>query len=209
MPNRRKRRQGRFIVIDGPDGAGKTTQVGLLAERLRLLGKTVEVLRDPGGTAIGEKVREILLDKALKTMTPVTEAFLYMASRAQLVAEKIRPALEEGKVVLMDRFACSTVVYQGIAGGVSDRAIEQMTRTATGGVKPLLTVIIDIPPDVGLARVGSNRDRVESKGVSFQALVREGFLEYARRHKATVVVDGSAPPQKVNEEIWNALKNAL
>jgi len=200
---------GRFIVIDGPDGAGKTTQVALLAEHLCRLGREVEVLRDPGGTPIGERIRNILLDPSLSNMTPQTETFLYMASRAQLVAERVTPALSAGKVVLMDRFVSSTVVYQGIAGGVAAEAIEQMAQAATGGVWPEKVVIIDVSPQVGLGRVGRDRDRVENKALSFHERVRQGFLQFAGRQENAAVVDGTQEPAEVHKQVWKAVENVL
>jgi len=209
VPNRSRVPAGRFIVIDGPDGAGKSTQVKLLAQRLETEGRPVEVFRDPGGTEVGERIRQILLDPALRTMTAAAETFLYMASRSQLVAEKIKPALARGTVVVLDRFLSSTVAYQGAAGGVSRRRILLMAELAIDGAQPDRVVIIDVPPETGLERVGDVRDRMEAKGLEFHRRVREGFLEFARSEPNALLVDGTGTPEEVHEKIWRALADVL
>ena len=182
---------GKFIVIDGPDGAGKSTQVARLADWLAAQGVDVVRTRDPGGTAIGDRVRTILLDRAAAEMSVACETMLYMASRAQLVAEVVRPALAAGKCVLCDRFVSSTIAYQG-AGGADPAAILGVAEVAIGGTWPDLTVILDIEAERGLARVKRGLDRMESKGPDFHRRVREGFLRQVEQFPLRFAVVSSA-----------------
>jgi len=184
---------GKFIVIDGPDGAGKSTQVARLADWLAAQGVDAVRTRDPGGTAIGDRIRAILLDRSAAEMSVACETMLYMASRAQLVAEVVRPALAAGKCVLCDRFVSSTIAYQG-AGGADPAAILRVAEVAVGGTWPDLTVILDIDAEQGLARVKRGLDRMESKGPEFHRWVREGFLrqaEHSPRRFAVVSAAGA------------------
>ena len=190
--------RGRFIVLDGPDGAGKTTQLQLLAERLEADGLTVRRLRDPGGTAVGEKVRRILLSHESGEIVPTCETLLFMASRAQLVAEHIRPAIEAGQVVLCDRFVSATVAYQGASGVQADRIIK-IWQVAGEGFWPDLTIVLDLPPEAGLRRVGQRNgasareqaaeaggDRMENRGRVYHRRVREIFHTLADCYPAPV-----------------------
>jgi dTMP kinase len=174
---------GRFLVVDGPDGAGKSTQIGLLAAFLRGQGLAVKQTRDPGGTAIGDRIREILLDNAHGEMAVQCESMLYMASRAQLAAEVLRPALAAGECVLCDRYISSTVAYQG-AGGADIAAIRKVADIAVAGLWPSLTILLDLPHDQGLGRAAQRGrqtlDRMESKGLEFHRRVRELFLQQAK-----------------------------
>jgi len=149
---------GKFIVVDGPDGAGKTTQLSALRDELENRGAEVEVVIDPGTTRIGEKIRQLLLDHGNGRIGPVCETLLFMASRAQLVLERIRPALKEGKVVLCDRFVTATIAYQG-ACGIDPKTIIELGRVATEGLWPDLTVILQVPVDVGMERLLTDRSR--------------------------------------------------
>mgnify|MGYP005671631887 CR=1 FL=1 len=155
--------QGRFIVLDGPDGCGKSTQVGRLGEFLAAQGLDCLVVRDPGGTEIGERIRQILLDRASTVLSVRCEMLLYMASRAQLVHEKIRPALKQGRVILSDRYLTSTIVYQGLAGGLDLEEIDRLYGYACGRTWPDLVVVLDVPVEVGMSRLETGRDRMESK----------------------------------------------
>ena len=198
---------GRFIVIDGPDGAGKSTQLKLLAERLQAGGVDVCQTRDPGGTHIGDKIREILLDNSNHLMSVQCEMMLYMASRAQLASEVIRPALTAGKCVLCDRYISSTIAYQG-AGGADTAAIRATGDIATGGLWPDLTVILDIPAADGLGRLPSSPDRMEAKGQTFHAEVRRQFLAQAKADPQNfAVVDGEGNIEQVQERLASVVLN--
>ncbi len=218
-----RNRGGAFIAIEGPDGAGKSTQAALLAERIEREARLQVVrVREPGGTPTGERVREVLLDPALSAMCPWTELLLYMASRAQLVGEVIRPALAAGQVVISDRFLLSSIVYQGYAGEIGPRPVLALARAALGGSLPDLTVIVDVPASQGLSRSSKRRragkggraaraDRVEAKGVAYAERVRRGFLDAGKRRLAgrTVIVDGRAPVGEVAEEIWHEVRRVI
>jgi dTMP kinase len=186
------RLSGRFIVFDGPDGSGKSTQFARVARHCRQRGLTVREVRDPGGTAIGEQVRSILLDPANAEMVVRCEMLLYMASRAQLVEQVIRPALAAGEFVLADRFISSTLAYQGAAGGISATEIMQIGAVAVGGCRPDLTVIFDVDERTAAGRLNPLLDRMEQKGADFHRRVREGYLAQAREQPAThAVIDAT------------------
>ncbi|HMD53713.1 MAG TPA: dTMP kinase [Phycisphaerae bacterium] len=185
---------GKFIVFDGLDGCGKTTQLDILEGKLTKQGIAVRRVRDPGGTAIGEQIREILLTSKGDGMSIRTEMLLYMASRAQLVFEEIKPSLSMGKTVLSDRFTSSTLAYQGAAGGLKLEQIIEVTQTATEGLWPDLTIILDISVETAMARMQSTvkrggaalqpglfHDRIENRVADFHHQVREGFLEQIKR----------------------------
>jgi dTMP kinase len=190
-----------FISLDGLDGTGKSTQCRLLAEWLRGCGHAVTECADPGGTAIGDVIRDLLLDRR-REMTLSCEAFLFMASRAQLTAEVIRPALAKGEIVVSDRFLLANVVYQGHAGGLDSSVLWEIGRLATGGLEPDLTIVLDLPVDVAYGRRDGPADRMESRGASFETRVREGFLTEAKRRPDTIrVVDASRSVTEVHQEI--------
>lgn len=172
---------GFFLALEGPDGGGKSTQSARLASWLRDQGLDVVTCRDPGSTRLGERLREVILhgDDAKPSMR--AEMLLYMASRAQLVDEVIRPSLAAGRVVVSDRFLLSTLVYQGVAGGLRLDEIAQVGMVATGGLLPDLTLILDVSPEVGRARTGPARDRIEARPEEYRNRVRQGFLEAAGR----------------------------
>jgi dTMP kinase len=202
----------RFIVLDGCEGAGKTTQLGRLAEALRAAGEHLLVTIEPGGTTIGNAVREILLSPNHAEMTPLTEIFLFCASRAQHCDEVIRPALEAGQIVLCDRFSASTFAYQGHAGGAGVELVERLDAEATRGLVPDMTIILDLPPEEGMRRkfghgpAGDTADRIERNQIEFHRNVREGFHEYARRYaRRTAVLDASVPEAKLFEAICEAI----
>jgi dTMP kinase len=194
---------GKFLVIDGPDGAGKTTQQALLAEALARAGLKVRMVRDPGGTEIGNRIREILLDPAHENMAVACETLLYMASRAQLADEIIGPAIRDGACVLSDRFISSTIAYQG-AGGQDTGEILAAGRIAVGALWPDLTLILDLPAEQGLgrSRKRGDLDRMESKTVAFHQRVRRIFLDQARQDPGRFrVIDASASPEEVHQVI--------
>lgn len=192
---------GKFIVIDGPDGGGKSTQIKLLADWLREGGLDVLTTRDPGGTAIGDRIREILLDPAAAEMAVTCEMLLYMASRAQLVAEVIRPALAEGKCVICDRFVSATLAYQ-VAGGAEAEGILAAAKVAVGDTWPALTIILDIDAEHGLARVKRGLDRMEAKGVEFHGRVRQAFLDQAQSQpERFAVVDAVGEVEQVHQRV--------
>ena len=205
-------RRGYFLVLDGPEGAGKTTQADRLVQRLRDSGREATSVRDPGSTPVSERIREVLLDRRLPEMDARTEVFLYMASRAEMVARIIRPALDVGLIVVCDRFVSSTVAYQGYAGGIDPDLIWHLGRTACEGLEPDLTVILDLPVQEGLdrARRLAEPDRIEAKDPAYHEKVRLGFLAMAEaRPEVFAVVDASRPPDAVADRIWEAAKRVL
>jgi dTMP kinase len=178
MPARKgAKARGVFITFEGTDGAGKSTLIGLLADRLKQQGRSVTVTREPGGSPVAERIREILLKEA---MDPWTELFLYEASRAEHLARTILPALERGDWVLCDRFADSSLAYQGQARGLPWAEVERLNKVATRGLKPDLTVWLDVDPATGLDRV-RDKTRFEAEGLEFQKRVRAGFARAARQ----------------------------
>jgi dTMP kinase len=194
-----------FFVFEGADGVGKTTQIKLLARHLReKLGCQVLPLREPGGTPLGERVREVLLDPSSGEINVQTEMFLFMAARAHLALERIAPALEEGKVVLCDRYLWSSVVYQGMVGGLGAQQVLRIGRLSAS-VKPTRTFIIDLPSELAFKRLG-RRDRMESRGEHYQEQVRRAFLELAKRYPQKVaVIDGRGTPEEVHRRILDRL----
>lgn len=198
-----------FLSLDGLDGTGKSTQCRLLADWLRTRGHAVTECADPGGTPVGATIRELLLDRR-RTITLACEAFLFMASRAQLTAEVIRPALEAGHVVVSDRFILANVVYQGYAGGLDPELLWTMGRMATGGLEPDLTLILDLPVECALTRRKGPEDRFESRDAAYQTRVREGFLAEARRHPDRLrIIDASQPIAVVHDCICQEVARVL
>jgi dTMP kinase len=199
-----------FLSIDGGDGAGKSTQLALLGQWLRERGHEVVACRDPGSTRLGEAVREILLDRHDLHIHRRGEMLLYMAARAQLVEEVIRPALEQGKIVLTDRYLLSNVVYQGYGGGLDVETLWTIGQVATGGLMPDLTIVLDVPAAAAAARIRRPRDRMEQQGDEFHARVREGFLaEAARRAGAIAVVDASGSVERVQAGVRAAVEKTV
>ncbi len=201
---------GIFVVLDGPDGCGKSTQAARLAARLEAAGRSVERLRDPGGTVIGDRIRAILLDRANEAMHVRSELLLYLAARAQLVAERIEPALEAGRDVVCDRYLTSTVAYQGHAGGLSPDLIWRVGREIVGGPDPDLCVLLDLDVTKSLGRTGAEPDRMEAKGVGFQERVREGFRRLAETGPYSCeMIDAGGTPDEVSERVWERVLRVL
>lgn len=195
-----------MLVLDGPDGCGKSTQVARLSQWLRDHHLEPVEVREPGGTAIGERIRSILLDPACEEMDLRCEMLLYMASRAQLCLEKIRPALAAGRTVLSDRFLSSTLAYQGTAGGLSAESIVAVGEVATEGIRPDLTVILDVDERIAATRLSPLLDRIEQRGLDFHRRVREGYLDQVRRWPDRyALLDATQPPEAVFEQLVSVL----
>ena len=193
--------KGLFITFEGGDGCGKTTQIKLLDEYLRNKGYKTLLTREPGSKGLGIKLREILLNYDGE-VSPVCESFLFLADRAQHVDCIIKPALEEGVIVLCDRHTDSTVAYQGYGRGLDLEQIYQLNKIATSGLKPDLTVVLDVDVETSQKRVGSEKDRMESAGIEFFERVRQGFLEIAKQEPDRVkVVDSTQSIEKIHEQI--------
>lgn len=214
---------GKFITFEGPDGAGKTTQMKLAGEKLIARGFEVIYTREPGGTPISEKIRHILLDPANREMVEKTEALLYAAARAQHVEQLIRPAVRDGKVVLCDRFTDSTLAYQGFGRGINRNLLRLVNDMAVGDMNPHLTLIFDLDPAAGLTRITATRiqhnpgegqdkgkDRIEQESISFHRRVREGFLSLAgenpRRYR---VIPADRDLNAVADEVWQCLQEVF
>jgi len=198
---------GRFITVEGPDGAGKTLQAQRLAAALEDRGRTVRLTREPGGTALGERLRGILLGSDQPPISSRADALLFNASRAQLVAEVIRPALEAGVVVVGARHADSTLAYQGYGAGVPLAELRALAAVATGGLRPDRTILLDLPVEVGLARkTADGVTRFEAAfDVAFHQRVREGFLALAAEEpERWVVIDAAAPLDEVAAHVLEA-----
>ena len=197
-----------FITFEGLDFSGKSTQVRRLEAALRTSGHDVLVLREPGGTTVGESIRTILLDRSTVHLTPAAEMFLFSASRAQLVEDVIRPALRRGIVVVCDRFYDSTTAYQGGGRGIDADVIHAVNTAATGGLVPDLTLFLDVPDDERSRRreaMGAARDRMESNSEDFYRRVRDAFLRLAATESRFQVIDGTKPEQEVARQIGDLI----
>ena len=179
---------GHFIALDGPDGGGKSTHLARVAAWLTESGRDVVTCRDPGGTPLGDRLRALVMGRDQAAIGMRAEMLLYMASRAQLVEEVIRPATEMGKIVLSDRFLLANMVYQGVAGGLDPAEILRVGLAATGGLLPDLTIVLDVPAEVANARTGGARDRIEDRPDAYKEAVRAGFRDAPRLYPAPVVV---------------------
>jgi dTMP kinase len=201
--------RGLFITLEGPEGSGKSSQAKRLAAALRRQGRRVELLRDPGSTGLGRRLRSALLHRPAE-LTPLAEALLFIGGRVRLVEERIKPALSRGRVVVCDRFHDSTVAYQGFGGGIDPAWLDRQGRAAIRGVMPSVTLLLDLPTARGFARLTRRRDRMERKTPAFHRRVREGFLQLARRQRARfVVVDASRPAADVHRRILERLAPRL
>ena len=199
-----------FISIEGADGVGKTTQAKLLAEALGRQGYRVACFRDPGSTSLGEALRELLLRRAEIPLGAMAEMLLYMAARAQLVEEAIRPALAEGSVVICDRYLLSNVVYQGHGCGLDVGRLWEIGRFITGGLLPNLTIVLDLPEEVAALRRKTRTDRIESRDEEFHRRIRYGFLaEASKNSEKIVVVDARPSIQEVHRQILTLIMSRL
>ncbi len=226
---------GRFIVFDGPDGAGKGTQLALLREQIEQQGGRCTVAKDPGGTPIGDRIRQILLNYDLREMAPTCEALLFMASRAQLVHQVVRPALQAGRTVLGDRFISSTCAYQVAAGFPLEKVLE-LGHIAVGDTWPDLTIVLDVPPEVGFRRTGrtpqrarsrsashtkhhgdqldmfgdTHLDAMEARSMKFHRQVRELFRRLPEVYpRPVVVIDATGSAEQVFEQVREAIERAF
>ena len=203
--------RGRFIVLEGGDGAGKSAVQSALAARIRAAGRNVIATREPGGTDLGERIRDLVLDQR-SIGDPLSELLLFEAARAYLVATVIRPALERGDTVICDRFAASSTAYQGYGRGLGRVLVEQANAIATGGLSPDLTLLLDVPVEVGLSRRAGagSANHFDNEKLDFHNRVREGFLELARDGgEAWVVIDASQPLDAVVEAAWGAVGRSV
>lgn len=200
---------GIFIVFEGIDGSGKSTQLRALSERLQQHGIEPVVIREPGGTPVGEQIRQILLERPVG-MEPLTELFLYEASRSELTRTVLRPALEAGRVVLSDRFAMASLAYQGYGRGLDFTLVQKFNTIATDGIEPSLTIILDVPVEVALARKRRAFDRLERAGREFHERVRRGYQELARHApQRTLLLDGTRSESELAEQIWERVKSLV
>jgi len=201
-------KKGILITFEGIDGSGKTTQINALIQRLQEAGMSYRLFREPGGTEIGEKIRDILLDKKNENMLNVTELLLYSASRYQLTVSEIIPALEAGNVVICDRFYDSTTAYQGYGRGIDLDFIYRLNDIATNSVTPDKTFILDIDLEERRKRLGKkNLDRLERETLEFHRKVRMGFLKMAEQNpERFIVLDGNQAPDELSKKIWNVIK---
>lgn len=180
--------KGKFITFEGFEGSGKSTQIKLLAQYFKKQKLPVLLLREPGSTNISEAIRKMLLDKKNKALSQRAEVLLYLAARAQLVQEKIIPALKKEKIILCDRFHDATVVYQGYGLGLDKKLINSIGNFVMAGIKPDLTILFDIEVEEGLKRAGKNKDRIEQRSLDYHRRVRQGYLEIAKKEPGRIKV---------------------
>ncbi|MCI0382074.1 MAG: dTMP kinase [Chlamydiae bacterium] len=206
MNNTSKKNTGFFITFEGGDGAGKTTLIDSLYQIFSSKGREVVKTREPGGTLLGEMIRNMVLNPPNHGLSPRAELFLFLADRAEHVDRVVLPALKEGKIVLSDRFTDSTLAYQGVGRGLKEEVIKSFCAFAADNLQPDLTIYLDIDPKIGMKRIkkGSQKlDRIETEGVSFHEKIRAAFLKLAEENKKRIrVIDATKPPQEV-------LKDAL
>jgi dTMP kinase len=202
-------KKGLFITLEGGEGAGKSTLVKGLKEKLERSGRPVLVTREPGGTPKGEEIRKVLLAGIAQRMGPMAEALLFASARDEHLKMIIRPALEKKQTVLCDRFSDSTRAYQGYVGGVNRALIERLDLVVVGNTKPDVTFIIDVPAEVGLSRVklrAGRTDRFESEELDFHRRLRAAYIDISQRFpERCIVLDGTQSPDAVLEKAWNAL----
>ena len=209
----------RFITFEGGDGSGKTTQLKVIENYLRARGRSCLSTREPGGTSLGQLIRQVLLEVGTQSITSPTELFLYLADRAQHMHEVVIPALKQGKIVLCDRHTDSTLAYQGYGRGIDLSLLRSLNDIANEGIKPDLTLLFDCPAEIGLSRTvqrqpqtssGRNEDRFEREKIEFHERVRAGFLELARAEPNRFrIVDAARSAEEVGEEVKNIIDGEL
>jgi dTMP kinase len=208
---------GRFITFEGGEGCGKSTQIRLLADRLRAAGKEVLLTREPGGTALAEKIRSLVREESDDPPNSRAETLLFIASRAQVVENVIRPALASGTWVLCDRFADSTFAYQGYGRGLDLEELKRINSFATGGLEPDRTILLNVSPEVSAKRMrareaatNTDADRMEKAGDSFHSRLRQGFLELtAAEPDRFAVIQADGGVEEVAEAVWNSIQPML
>jgi dTMP kinase len=203
LPNRLS---GSFIVLDGPDGCGKSTQTLMVYDWLKDQGVDVATFRDPGGTAVGEKIREVLLNPEHAEMSVRTELLLYMASRAQLLEEGVKPAIGADKCVVLDRWVTSTCAYQGFAGGFGVENVIKIAEASLGRVWPDLTIVLDVDVETAAERMNRRLDRMEQKGAEYHKKVREGFLQLSKFNDNVAIVDATKDIEQVHQAVVEAVR---
>jgi len=200
---------GKLITFEGIDGSGKSTQAKILYERLRAEGINCALFREPGGTPLGEQVRNILLNQPEK-MGSIAEMLLFSSARAELVRQILKPLLVKGCIVILDRFTDSTTAYQGFGRGIDLQLIETVNNAATQGFKPILTFLFDITADEGLLRHDRNHDRIEQEGAAFMEKVRQGYLDVATKATERIVVlDGTKKVEELSEIVWKKVATII
>ena len=198
-----------FVVLDGVDGCGKSTQARLLVERLAAAGRIARHLREPGSTRVGEALRALLLDPELD-LQPDVEVLLFAAARRQLLAELVAPALARGEVVVCERYDPSTFAYQAFAGGAGEERVLGLLEGWGDPSAPACVVVLDLDPtEAGARRAGQEQDRIEAKGLEFQTRVAEGYRRYVDRSERAVLVDASGTPDQVAERVWAEVRDVL
>ncbi len=200
-----------FIVLEGAEGAGKSTQADLLVEWFRERELPFDLAREPGGTPVGEAIRRVVLDKGNLTMPPETELFLMLGARAAFVRDLVVPALEDGKILLADRYDFSTFAYQGFGRGLELNEVRRANQLATGGLKPDLYLVLDLPVNLGLERKsgGEVADRIEREGSDFLARVREGYQDLVRTEPSARLIEASGSPEAVQSSIRTVLEETF
>ena len=202
---------GYFITFEGSEGCGKTTQIEALAKALEAQGKTVLITREPGGTLIGEKIRDLLQDPSHKNdISDMTELLLFSASRAELITSRIQPALSRGEIVICDRFYDSTFVYQGLGRAIDMNIVEQLNQITVGTLKPDLTILLDLDAKIGIERAKSRQsgelDRIENESLAFFEAVRNGYLELAKKEPERFkTIDGLLSVDAIKKIIWDTV----
>mgnify|MGYP002349522407 CR=1 FL=1 len=203
-----------FFTFEGPEGAGKTTVLKMVVSKLQEEGKEVIATREPGGSVIAEEIRQVILNPAHTEMDAKTEALLYAAARSQHFVEKIEPALKQGKLVLCDRFIDSSLAYQGIGRGLGIEGVKSINEFAIGQRMPDMTILFDLDPKIGLARINAHKNReinrLDVESLAFHQKVREAYLKLAEEFPERIyVIDASQSLEEVFQNVWKVLKNAV